>query len=117
MLGRLRIGVACLSSMPTPFLKRRAGVGVPGRRVRLQLAALLEREQTLDVLAMAVRDETLAVTRRVRAGQENRVAGAVVLVQQEPAAVVGRDRLQEVGVDLLGLLALPLADDQGGPAA
>src|SRR5262249_3473583 len=52
ILGRLRIGVACLRSMPAPFLKRRAGVGVPGAKGGgLQLAELLEREQSHDVFA------------------------------------------------------------------
>src|SRR5262249_38295842 len=66
MLGRLRIRVACLSFMLAPFLKRRAGVGVPGRRWRLQLATLLEREQAFDVFAMAVLGVARASAREPR---------------------------------------------------
>ena len=46
---------------------------------RLQLAALLQRQQTLDVFAVAVRREALAVARRIRTGQVDVVDGPVTL--------------------------------------
>src|SRR5689334_1801941 len=100
--------------MARPLPEARAGAPTPARRERLQPAALLERQQAVEVLAAAVGLEALAVALRVRPGQADGVAGAVVLVQQQAAAVVGGDRLQRVGVHLLAPGAELLADDEDG---
>src|SRR5207249_2279238 len=82
---------------------------------RLQTAGPLECEQALDVFAVGVRRESTAVALTVSAVQADAVAGAVVFAEEQPAAAeLGDDRLQVVGVNLLRLVALPLADDEGG---
>src|SRR5262249_48626428 len=65
-----------------------------------------------DVFAVAVRDVALAVTRRVRPGQADRVAGAVRLVEQQPAADVAGDGFQSVGVDGVAGAGANLAEGQ-----
>ena len=56
--------------------------------------------------------EARAVTGAVRAAEVDGVARAVGLVQQEPAAVVGWDRLQRVGVHRVAGAGAGLADDE-----
>src|SRR5262249_5588367 len=103
---------------PAPFLKSRAGWAPLPEGGGLQPAALLDRQQAFDVFAVTVAAEALAVALAVVAVQTDAVGRAVVLVQdQAPPAHLGRDRLQVVGIDLFGLIALLLAQHQGIAAA
>src|SRR5215813_11413780 len=66
---------------------------------------------------MIVRREALAVARRVRPGQADRVAGAVCLVEQQAAAEVAGDGLQGVGVHSVAGAGANLPDDEDGVGA